>query len=358
MELYERRLYNSYTETKLNRYFCRMNKGWLSYENIWVRNILFGSFLLIIVFLQNEFSSGQQPGAKDSIVTLIWQFIVIYGFLFSYNHFILRKLLFAKKYFLFFACTVFYLLVFAVVAGWLQNKAETQLSFTGQLLGAFTILFISSAIYLAHTGIQSSIAKNRIKILQKETELNFLKQQLSPHFLYNALNNLYGTALSAPELVAEKILELSALLRYQVEATNKNFVLIEEERAFVANYINYHIYKTNNLTVSNTTIGEVKNFKVPPLLFLPLFENAVKYASETSNAFVNIVWTFKQNSISFTIENSYLGSNSKLNGTKTGLENLKKRLELLNIKNKLDTVQKAENIYKSELVLWELSTNA
>jgi len=335
-----------------------MNNGWLSYENIWTRNILFGSFLFAIVLLQNKFSSGQQLETKDSVATLLWQFLVMYAVLFSFNHIIIRTLLFARKYFLFFISTVLYVFLFAVVAGWLQNKSETQLSFTGQLLGAFSILFISSAIYLAHTGIQSSITKNKIKLLQKDDELNFLKQQLSPHFLYNALNNLYGTALSAPELVADKIVELSALLRYQVEATNKNFVGLDEERAFLENYINYHIYKTNNLTISNTTIGKMHNFQVPPLLFLPLFENAIKYAGETEKAYVDIVWTFSQNSVSFSIENSYLGSAGKLIGTKTGLENLRKRLSLLNIKNKLITGQKAENIYKSELVLWELSIGA
>jgi sensor histidine kinase YesM len=335
-----------------------MNKRWLSYENIWTRNILFGLFLFAIVFLQNEFSTQQQPGTKDSVATLLWQFLLMYGVLFSFNHLILRKLLFARKYFLFFTSTALYIFVFAVVAGSLQNKSETQLSFTGQLLGAFSILFISSAIYLAHTGIQSSIAKNKIKLLQKDSELNFLKQQLSPHFLYNALNNLYGTALSAPELVADKIVELSALLRYQVEATSKNFVSIDEERTFLENYINYQVYKTNNLAISNTTLGEIRNFQVPPLLFLPLFENAIKFAGETEKAFVNIVWTFGRNSVSFCIENSFLESTSKLNGTKTGLENLRKRLDLLNIKNKLTTGQKAENIYKSELVLWELSIGA
>lgn len=335
-----------------------MNKGWLSYENIWVRNILFGLFLFAIVFLQNVFSSGQQSEAKDTITTLIWQFLLMYGVLFSFNHIILRKLLFNKRYFLFLTCAALYIFLFAVIAGSIENKSEMQLSFTGQLLGAFSILFISSAIYLAHTGIQSSIVKNKIKLLQKDSELNFLKQQLSPHFLYNALNNLYGTALSAPELVSDKILELSALLRYQVEATNKDLVSIIEERAFVENYINYQLYKTNNLFISNTTIGDIKDFKVPPLLFLPLFENAIKYASETEKAFVNIVWTFSRNNISFCIENSYLGSASKLNGTKTGLKNLRKRLELLNIKNELITGQKEENIYKSDLVLWELCINA
>jgi sensor histidine kinase YesM len=356
MKLYEWRLYNCCIETNGKRYFCRMNKRWLSYENIWARNILFGLFLVAIVFLQNEFSS--QPETKDSVATLLWQFLLMYAVLFSFNHLILRKLLLTRKYFLFFISTVLYIFLFAVVAGWLQNKSETQLSFTGQLLGAFSILFISSAIFLAHTGIQSSIVKNKIKLLQKDSELIFLKQQLSPHFLYNALNNLYGTALSAPELVADKIVELSALLRYQVEATSKNFVSINEERTFLENYINYQVYKTNNLAISNTTVGEIRNFQVPPLLFLPLFENAIKFAGETEKAFVNIVWTFGRNSVSFCIENSFLESASKLNGTKTGLENLRKRLDLLNIKNKLTTGQQVQNLYKSELVLWELSINA
>lgn len=335
-----------------------MDKKLVAYENIWTRNIIFGTFLLIIAFLQNEYSGGAKDEMRTSLYTLIWQFVLIYAYLFSFNHYIIRKLLFEKKYILFFICTVCFLFLFALAASWLEDKSETHLSFKGQLLGAFTILFISSAIYLAHIGILNNIVKSKIKILQKDSELNFLRQQVSPHFLYNALNNLYGTALSAPELVAKKILELAALLRYQVEAVNKSYVSIEEEMTFVENYINYIVYKTNDLAITNTTIGEVKNFHVPPLLFLPLFENAIKYATETESAFVNIVWTFKQQSVSFFIENSYVSIGSKLNGTKTGLENLNKRLELLKIKNKLITDQKIENTYKSELILWELSINA
>jgi hypothetical protein len=335
-----------------------MDKKWFTYENVWMRNIVFGSFLFILALLQTEYADIAKGGIRTSVYTLAWQFVLIYGFLFSFNHYIIRKLLFAKKYVLFFICTGGYLFLFALAAVWLEDKSETHLSFNGQLLGAFTILFISSAIYLAHIGISNSIVKHKIKFLQKDSELNFLKQQVSPHFLYNALNNLYGISLSTPELVAEKILELAALLRYQVEAINKNYVSIDEEKAFMENYIRYIVYKTNDLAIGNITIGELKNFQVPPLLFLPLFENAIKYAAETERAFVNMVWTFKQNSVSFFIENSYVSNGSKLNGTKTGLENLNKRLELLNIKNKLITDQGIENTYKAELILWELSINA
>lgn len=331
---------------------------YLTYENIWARNLLFGSFMFVIVFIQDTFIPHFPGITKPTDFEAAWQFVLMYLTLFSYNHFWVRRLLFNGKYALFGLITVIYTVLIALVTLYVEKRMGLNIPFMGQLLSAFTTLFIGTAVYFVHLWVLNNIIKTQIQLLNKEAEITFLKQQLSPHFLFNAINNLYGTALIEPEIITDKLLELSDLLRYQVESTTKNAVLIREEMDFVANYINYTFYKTNDLIVTNKTEGNVKNYAIPPLLFLPLIENAVKYSAETEHPFIHILWHFEEKSVVFYIENSYLTEGSKIKGTKIGMENLKKRLTLLNIKHTLTVNQSALNIFKIELKLWELSINA
>lgn len=327
-------------------------KKTINYENIWVRNILFGGLLIATIFIQTKMSPTISGVPVETDFELLSGLLLLYFGLFIFNHFVVRKLLFTKKYGLFLLVAVAYNFIITFISIYLDNTifvATIKYLFWGQFVSSILTLFIGVTIYLTHNWILNNIIKTKKTLLNREAELTFLKQQLSPHFLFNAINNLYGTALAAPEIITDKILELSDLLRYQVESTNKNDVTIEEERAFVENYINYTTYKSNDLVVTNETLGEVKSFKLPPLLFLPLLENAIKYSSETEQAFIHIIWQFETKNMVFSIKNSYLTEGSKIKGTKVGLDNLKKRLELLNIKHTLKTDLSTANIYKVEL---------
>jgi two-component system, LytTR family, sensor kinase len=327
----------------------------INYENIWARNIIFGGLLVATVFIQSKVSPPIPGMPAETDFQLLSGLLLLYFGLFIFNHFAVKSLLFAKKYGLFFLIALAYSFVITALSMYFDSTVlgseAVKYPFFAQFISSILILFIGVTIYLTHNWILNNIIKTKKTLLNREAELTFLKQQLSPHFLFNAINNLYGTALAAPEIITDKILELSDLLRYQVESTNKNDVTIEEERAFVENYINYTTYKSNDLVVTNETVGEVKSFKLPPLLFLPLLENAIKYSSETENAFIHILWQFEGKNMIFSIENSYLMEGSKIEGTKVGLVNLKKRLELLNIKHTLKTDLSTKNIYKIELSL-------
>jgi two-component system, LytTR family, sensor kinase len=325
----------------------------INYENIWVRNIIFGTLFIGLIFIQSKFSPEIPGMPVETDFQILFGLFLLYMGIFVFNHFAVRLLLFTKKYVLFLLIFIAYTFIITVIAFYVDNSifgySGLKFSYIAQLTSSCLMLFIGVAIYMTHTWILNNILKTKKTLLDKESELNFLKQQLSPHFLFNAINNLYGTALAAPEIITDKILELSDLLRYQVESTTKNDVTIEEERAFVENYINYTTYKSNDLAVTNETLGNVEPFKLPPLLFLPLLENAIKYSSETEQAFIHILWQFDSQSITFSIENSYLTEGSKIKGTKVGLDNLKKRLGLLNIKHSLKTDLSTKNIYKIEL---------
>ncbi|HEU4497662.1 MAG TPA: histidine kinase, partial [Flavobacterium sp.] len=188
------------------------------------------------------------------------------------------------------------------------------------------------------------------KLIANENELSFLKHQLNPHFLLNAINNLYGVSLAEPEIVSEKILELADLLHYQLDAIKKNTVLLADEIAFCKNYIAYMQYKSNNLKVETAITGNFQNKKIHTLLFLPLIENAIKYASETQNPQVNINWLLDKDCLIFTISNTFTANNSKAKGTEIGLANLKRRLEILDAKSELTITE--NDFFKVQLTLW------
>jgi two-component system, LytTR family, sensor kinase len=331
---------------------------WFKYENIWVRNIAFSFFLLLFILVQERFSPEVPDIPSLTFMQSVAYFFLNYGLIFLHNHFCVRLLFFQKKY-LYYGLS---LLPFAILLSWLVIDLEGPTSFKTPYAINFTsnILFLifGAALYIANNWIITNLTKTKNELINREAELNFLKQQLSPHFLFNAINNLYGTALATPEIIPEKILELSDLLRYQIESTTKGQVNIGEEMTFVQNYLNYTNYKTNGLDLINKVQGEVKAYFLPPLLFLPLIENAVKYTTETENPFIHLEWIFEEKTFTFTIINSYLSEGSKQKGTKIGLENLQKRLEILNVKHEMSIDKSIKDVFNFKLKLWDLDSNA
>jgi sensor histidine kinase YesM len=214
-----------------------------------------------------------------------------------------------------------------------------------------------TAIYIVHFWILSNIINTKKELINKQRELDFLRQQISPHFLLNALNNVYGTALTSPQLVANKLLELSDLLKYQLETIKKDWISVDEEMKFIETYFNYNNDRINNLTISNTIEGNYESMRIPPLLFLPIIENAIKYSKETDHPFIRSTWYFGKDCIGFTIENNYLKVGSKEKGTKIGIENLKNRLKIMNLEYDLKIDTTIDNICKTEFKLWGLNTN-
>jgi len=169
-----------------------------------------------------------------------------------------------------------------------------------------------------------------LKKEKNKTELMHLKSQVNPHFFFNTLNNLYGMVGQDPEKAQELILKLSDMMRYSIYDGQHDFVSIEEEIAYLKNYIELHkmrYHKTINVTF-NTEI-EDSNLKIMPLLFIILVENAFKHGVENlrKDPFVIIKLNSTAKSIQFEIENNFDPSETS-EDSGIGLSNLKRRLEL------------------------------
>lgn len=174
---------------------------------------------------------------------------------------------------------------------------------------------------------------NQLRIEKKEAELNYLKSQTNPHFLFNTLNNIYSLARDKDDLAPESILRLSKILRFMLYETGGNFIAIEDELKTITDYIALEKlrYDDSLLVTVNTDIENPRQ-PLPPLLLIPLVENAFKHGvSETRNKpFVDIHLTVQQQQLLFIVKNSTEEAAAAAEVKENiGLSNLRRQLELL-----------------------------
>lgn len=207
-----------------------------------------------------------------------------------------------------------------------------------ELLKYFAVyLGLTSLFVLSKSWIDLADSKKKLAEKEKElihNELKALKAQVNPHFLFNSLNSIYALAIQKSDHAPEVILKLSNVLRYMIYESNEQGVKLNKEIDFIKNYMDLQKLRTNNPgTVTLDITGRVKNQKIAPLILIVFIENAFKHGvkGDTVNQFIRISINVSDTEIHFVSENN-IGhvdetENSEYNGL--GLENVKRRLELL-----------------------------
>jgi LytS/YehU family sensor histidine kinase len=176
-------------------------------------------------------------------------------------------------------------------------------------------------------------ATQQLKIEKQEAELNYLKSQTNPHFLFNTLNNIYSLARDKSDQAPEAIMRLSKILRFMLYETGGEYISIDQELKIINDYIALEKLRYDaSLRVNvNYDVEEMKQ-AIPPLLLIPLIENAFKHgASETrSQPFVDIHLSVQQRQLTFIVKNSAEKSASEISVKENiGLSNLRRQLQLL-----------------------------
>jgi len=200
--------------------------------------------------------------------------------------------------------------------------------------------------------IKQIIAYFRLKNDKAKTELLHLKSQVNPHFFFNTLNNLYGLVGTDTKKAQELILKLSDMMRYSIYEGEKEVVTLKAEVDYLRNYIELHEMRYHKPIDVKFEAEIEENYKVMPLLFIILLENAFKHGIENLNkdAYVHVSINSKNNKVFFEIENNFDTTLAKEdNGI--GLKNLKRRLELVYPKKHTLSFSKTENVYKAKLIL-------
>jgi sensor histidine kinase YesM len=217
-----------------------------------------------------------------------------------------------------------------------SNQTFLRILFVGLPL---TVLGLSSGVMikLVRTTIKSQLLEAKANAEQSKDELRFLQSQLSPHFLFNTLNNMYGISLTQPEKIPALLLKLSDLLRYSVYDSKELFVPLKNELAYIKDYIEFEKIRIGDKLELDVTFEETVDppVKIAPLLLIVFIENAFKHSKNTTEQKIYISITLKTwaNSILFYVKNSCSGNTDENTILKKdsgfGLENVMKRIELL-----------------------------
>jgi sensor histidine kinase YesM len=196
-------------------------------------------------------------------------------------------------------------------------------------------------IKLIRNYMQKQLNEARAQAVQKENELHQLHSQLSPHFLFNTLNNMYGIAIADHKRIPKLLLKLSDLLRYSLYETGQPFVPLKDELTYIRNYIEFEKMRISDRLILTDTIEEPADtaVRIAPMVLIVFIENAFKHSKNTldEKVMIDISLKVSAGNILFNISNSYNAENKHnglVNGhSGLGLTNAAKRLELLYGKN-------------------------
>lgn len=298
--------------------------------------VAFQLVLHLVVFVFYAFH-WDSPGVEIFEIT----FFLNYAFMaFLINYILLPRFLYPKAYGRF----IFFLIVLIVAALAIEELLLEGIHFPNTRAQHFPGVFYTLLDILPVTVILVGFKfawdalhkQNELENLQasiKESELQFLKSQINPHFLFNNLNNLYAHAIEQSPKTPEIILELSSVLRYMLYDCKAQYVPLQKEVEHLKNYIN----------ISELQIGErgtvhfesciKEGYSIAPLILVVFVENAFKHstASQSDNIFIEVkIKLTAEGVLSFSCINSFAQqSNTNNLSSGIGLKNVQKRLELL-----------------------------
>jgi two-component system, LytTR family, sensor kinase len=280
------------------------------------------------------------------------------------NYLLIPRLLYKKRYFLF--ALLFIIIVFSFSISKMYIEAAV-LNTSFDIWDRFKVRVYDNVIphfLLVSTGAAIKLladyarAQRRLGEMAKEkaeTELDFLKSQINPHFLFNSLNTVYFLIDKQNTEARTTLLQMSDLLRYQLYDCNSPTIEIEKEVLYLQHYIRLQELRKDNQYEVGIEVGEqVKGFRITPLLLIPFVENAFKHISHYSHEknFIRVNLQRQNGTLTFIVENS---KDDQQRSTEPrggiGLANVKRRLELLYPGKHSLQIHNEAHIFKVELNL-------
>lgn len=222
----------------------------------------------------------------------------------------------------------------------------------GTIFSSGFFIVVSSLLKFAIDWFGNERIQRNLESEKKEMELQFLKSQLNPHFLFNSLNNIYSLAYQKSDKTADAILKLSEIMRYMIYESNDSWVSLSKEIEYVQSFIELQKLRfKDGAAVELTLNGEIDNQQIVPLILISFVENAFKHgvANDPKDPIrINII--ANQKILHFSVTNKKNSHNKDVMGG-VGLNNVERRLQLLYPERyKLNIVNSATH-YTSELML-------
>ena len=311
----------------------------------WLRHCLFILLGLILAFKGDIGDAQHYPSeeARNTILKVdVVTFVFITSMLYLLMMVLIPRFLFRGKFFIFFTgAFVIIFLIYVVV--WLLDvylirpvNIPNLYHIEWSLLNFIQIGAVSSVLLGSVTGMM--VFKKWINDIQRMSELHQsslraelaqLKSQVNPHFLFNTLNNLLVLIKTDVEKASQVLLGLSDLLRYQLYDSSKDKILLSKDIEFIKNLLALEKIRKNDFFYEIKTVGHTEGLQLPPFLFIPFVENAIKHgASTVGQSYLTLEFSVQGNALHFISENSKPPVRTKMAGG-LGLANIRRRLELL-----------------------------
>ncbi|NNV54275.1 sensor histidine kinase [Limnovirga soli] len=222
----------------------------------------------------------------------------------------------------------------------------------------FPYLFIlagSTAYRMILDKIQSDKLMQDKENENLKTELLFLRSQVSPHFMFNVLNNMVALARKQSDQLEPSLIKLSSLMRYMLYETDEDMVPLEKETEYLQSYIDLQQQRFGNKVCVNASLKELDGtYDIEPMLLIPFVENAFKHGTGlVENAQIDIELRAKNDMLYFTVRNKFNPSaeEEKDKTSGIGLTNVERRLSLLYGKNHTLLINKNDGWFTISLQL-------
>ncbi|MDQ8004371.1 MAG: histidine kinase [Pedobacter sp.] len=305
------------------------NENWALQFLISSKYRIYRHLLLIVSFSAVLLNSG--PEVTAPALTLL-----LFLLLFYVNMYLLvPKLLFKNKYILYCLSILGIIALSAKIYSLAVYIFDLETDENGLNIPLFASLIIvlvcaSSSIKLFQKWI---VDKQLIYELEKSktvAELEQLKNQINPHFLFNMLNNANVLTKKDPEKASQVLMKLSDLLRYQLYDSARDKVLLTSDIHFLEDFLNLEKVRRDSFDFVISKEGNLSGVQIPPLLFISFVENAVKHNNDaTKSSYVNLFFDVSHDELFFKCVNSKPTTKAVNANGGLGLANIKRRLELL-----------------------------
>lgn len=281
------------------------------------------------------------------------------------NYLLIPQLLYRKKYAVFGIVYVLMILVSSATKMFILAKLmqlPLHLVFSGDLktriydnvIPHFFLVTAGAAIRLMLDYFRLQQRMTETAREKAEAELNFLKSQINPHFLFNSINSVYFLIDKQNHQARESLHKFSGMLRYQLYEVNGSRVPIEKEIRYLEDYVHLQkLRRDEQYEVNFAYSPSPPGFSIEPLLLIPFVENAFKHVSSYADKpnFIRINLSFVNDGLLFITENSREIRSQTDGYGGIGLKNVKRRLELLYPGQHELLIEETETIYRASLKL-------
>ncbi|NII23462.1 histidine kinase [Pseudoflavitalea sp. X16] len=202
-----------------------------------------------------------------------------------------------------------------------------------EIVGTYLIVALNAMFYFLQAWYEQQRITQTLQKDKVEAQLELLKSQVQPHFIFNTLNNIYSLSTHNSPKTSDLIYRLSSLLSYTLYDSRKTIIPLEQEIEYISNYIELEkIRYGERLDIAVNVLNNTKHIGISPFLLLPLVENCFKHgvSNEIDTCWIRLDILSNDGWLIIKVENSK-SPNGKCNGTRNGigLENVKRRLEIL-----------------------------